>query len=139
MGSVAFHAVWQFLSEECCVWKRGWNATDENYRLQLEEIPVDGEGRGVVGFWDMVGTMLTRRRSYVLVMEKTLASVWRPIRGMHVQDGPWHFDKNMVVTWEVMGDEVPRRDMLGRIPFWIIYGGSSCHLSAATARMIRYL
>lgn len=73
--------------------------------------------------WCLVGTLLTRMRYNLVALENTLASVLRPVEGMHMQilgenlfafyffhpidmqrvmsEGPWHFANHTLVLKEV--------------------------------------
>ena len=89
----------------------------------------------------LVGTFVTDRPINFRIMKHRLASLWRPGRGMFVQDlgnklilfkfyhhhdvrwvmegGPWTFDNHLLVLHELQPGEDPTEVPLYFVPFWV--------------------
>ncbi|XP_050233442.1 uncharacterized protein LOC126681928 [Mercurialis annua] len=89
----------------------------------------------------MVGRLLTRKPYNLNNMKNALISAWRLARGFNIRDvgdnlficeffskadrgrilreGPWHFDKQIILFEELNGNMQPNNLMLDRCPVWV--------------------
>ncbi|GLT27361.1 hypothetical protein SLA2020_023670 [Shorea laevis] len=132
--------------------------TDEDVGLDLDEgtpaTQTGGESK-----WCLLGTLLIKKRYNMEALEKTLASVWRPVKGMHMRvlgdnffafyffhpvdmqrvmaEGPWHFANHTMILGEAGGGRRVAKDDLFEVPFWIqIHDLPPTRLTVATGRRI---
>ncbi|GLT49662.1 hypothetical protein SLA2020_232060 [Shorea laevis] len=131
---------------------------DEEVDLALDE----GDGSEQAGGeprWCLVGTVLIRKRYNLEAMERTLAEIWRPVRGMHTRilgdnlfafyffhpvdlqrvltNGPWYFVNHVMVLQAAEPGRQVRRDDLFEVPFWIqIYGLPSDRMTVVSSQKI---
>ncbi|GLT45096.1 hypothetical protein SLA2020_189540 [Shorea laevis] len=113
---------------------------DEDVGLSLDDGEDTQQQRGG-DKWCLVGTVLTRKRYHMELMERTLAEVWRPVKGMHMRilgnnlfafyffhpvdmkrvlaEGPWRFDNHVMVLQEAQGGRQVVKEELCIVPFWI--------------------
>ncbi|XP_019158007.1 PREDICTED: uncharacterized protein LOC109154735 [Ipomoea nil] len=91
--------------------------------------------------WELVGRFLTDRAIKFEHMKQVMASVWRPVMGMHVglldenlflfhfphpkdmqrvlDDGPWLYENNLLVCAQIKLGMRPDEVDLNNIPFWV--------------------
>ncbi|GLT94948.1 hypothetical protein SLE2022_126580 [Rubroshorea leprosula] len=131
---------------------------DEEVDLALDE----GDGSGPAGGetrWCLVGTVLIHKRYNLEAMERNLAEIWRPVKGMHMRilgdnlfafyffhpvdlqrvltNGPWYFVNHVMVLQATEPGRQVRRDDLFEVAFWIqIYGLPPDRMTVDTGRKI---
>ncbi|KAK6133887.1 hypothetical protein DH2020_032377 [Rehmannia glutinosa] len=118
-------------------------------RLQLEEEETGGlclEGEEVEELnqdhrWCLIGRFLSDRLVNILVMKNTLASIWRPVKGVFIKDlgpnlflfqffhesdlsrvissGPWTFDNQLLLTKRLSVGEQPSKVELFHTEIWV--------------------
>ncbi|GLT98767.1 hypothetical protein SLE2022_162500 [Rubroshorea leprosula] len=131
---------------------------EEDVGLDLDADEQNNQPMGAAK-WCLVGTLLIRRRYNLEALENTLASVWRPIKGMHMRilgenlfafyffhpvdmqrvlaEGPWHFVNHTMILKEAHGGRQIKKEDLFEVPFWIqIHGLPLDRLTAETGRRI---
>ncbi|CAH9147910.1 unnamed protein product [Cuscuta epithymum] len=127
---------------------------DRHGHLQLEKeddklvdiLLLDESGReeldGGLSEWSLVGTVFIEKRVNFLSFRDTMASVWRPGRGVSIKEicdkryifsfyheidmkrvieyGPWLYDHNLVVLCELKLDDVPLKvPLFFFLDFWV--------------------
>lgn len=113
---------------------------DEGEGLVLEEMPVE-EG-GVDNTFCLVGSLLTTRRMNFEAMKETLASIWKPVKGVYMEetsypnlfifkffhvmdmqrvlnDGPWTFNQQVLLLKKLEGDEQMSQIKIKDLYIWI--------------------
>ncbi|XP_019197295.1 PREDICTED: uncharacterized protein LOC109191165 [Ipomoea nil] len=104
-------------------------------------------------YWTLVGRFLTDRLVKFNHMQQIMASVWRPVMGMHatsleenlflfqfphpkdmqrvIDDGPWSFENQTLVCAQVPPGTRPEDVVLDSVQFWIqIHGLPSMYASS---------
>ncbi|XP_019156985.1 PREDICTED: uncharacterized protein LOC109153585 [Ipomoea nil] len=101
----------------------------------------EGGGEGEEETWRVVGRFLTQKLIKLDFMRQVLASVWQPVRGVHVTEiqrglflfvfshktdmdyvldgGPWAFENNALVCREVLDGVNPVDVELDMIDMWV--------------------
>ncbi|GKV52195.1 hypothetical protein SLEP1_g58784 [Rubroshorea leprosula] len=113
---------------------------EEDVGLDLDADEQNNQSMGAAK-WCLVGTLLIRRRYNLEALENTLASVWWPIKGMHMRilgenlfafyffhpvdmqrvlaKGPWHFVNHTMILKEAHGGRQIKKEDMFEVPFWI--------------------
>ncbi|KAK6125540.1 hypothetical protein DH2020_040719 [Rehmannia glutinosa] len=91
--------------------------------------------------WCLVGRFLTERQLNFLAMKNTLASIWRPVKGVFIKElgpnlflfqffheldilrvqsnGPWTFDNSLLLTKRLNVGEQPTKVKLFHTELWV--------------------
>ncbi|KAL8508104.1 hypothetical protein ACS0TY_018603 [Phlomoides rotata] len=113
--------------------------SDEGVEIQLEKS--DDTGVCVTNDLCLVGRFITQQTVNVTSMRNTLASIWRPMRGVsikHIGEGsflfqfyhildvnrileglPWSFNNHPLVLHSFLRGKHPLRVPLNKLPFWV--------------------
>ncbi|KAK9275815.1 hypothetical protein L1049_023086 [Liquidambar formosana] len=121
------------------LWSRLVLTEDERHSIDIQEEDVRTEKS-----WQecsLIGRLLTERRYNTEAMKHTLKLVWRPTKGVKIleigdnlfvfqffhpldrrrviENGPWHFDRFMLIFKEYDGGIQPSDIKLEEVLFWV--------------------
>ena len=154
MLSCLYDKFWIISSSSVFIWL--WNLVWQPYRFkeQWSNITLKEEEEGGLVlkdeenlnikseiWWCLVGCFLTDRDINIATMKSTLASMWRPIKGVYVQDlapnlflfqffhemdlqcvmknGPWNSNNHLLLMKRLEKGEQPTRMKLTDVDFWV--------------------
>ncbi|KAL8536022.1 hypothetical protein ACS0TY_011600 [Phlomoides rotata] len=131
--------------------------SDGGIEILLEED--DDNGVCVTNDLCLVGRFLTMQTVNVTSMKNTLASVWRPMRGVSIkpigkgrflfqfhhtldvnrilEGSPWSFNNHPLVLHSLQRGDHPLRVPLNKLPFWVQYDSSNRGAAWMTFMRIR--
>lgn len=114
--------------------------------LEEEECGLEVDGAVVEGTqedyqWCLVGRFLTDRQINTTAMKNTMASIWRPVKGVCIKDlgpslfmfqffhkldlervingSPWTFDQHLLITCRLTKGSIPSQIPLFMVDIWI--------------------
>lgn len=113
---------------------------DKEEGLILEDIPEDTNTAGL--YRCLVGRFVTNKKVNFMVMQDTLASIWRPVKGVFMEetsrmnmfifkffhdrdmqrvleDGPWTFNQQVLLIKKFNMDEQLKDVKLSELSMWV--------------------
>lgn len=110
---------------------------DEGYSIGEDDIPIQNQVKQFI----LVGRLLTEKSVKFNIMKETLAAIWRPGKGMSVQeveqnlflfqfynekdmkrileDGPWSYEQSLLLLKQMKPHESPMEVQLSTVAFWV--------------------
>lgn len=122
------------------------DADDDTEEIRLENIPISNGDEETV--FCVVGRLVTEKPTKLIFFQDTMASIWRPAKGMNVheiqqnlfvfrfydeddlllamEDGPWAYDQSLLVLKRMLPGENPETISLNSAEFWVQVHGLPC-------------